>query len=197
MAARAFLFDIEGTLCDTRRWYEEILVSDFGCRRAEVRRSLESGRAPTLLAVDIGVGRERFLRACRSHSATLTVYPDVASTLRTIAERRTPRAAITNLPSVLAKAILDAASLRTVLPVVIPWQRGVPPKPHPAPLRLAMRELGIDTPEGAYYVGDSESDAEAARAAGVLFAWAAYGYTCSAPVGTSVIIRQFSQVGDL
>lgn len=39
-------------------------------------------------------------------------------------------------------------------------------KPHPAPLRLALRRLGA-TPEEAVYVGDAPEDIEMARRAGV------------------------------
>ncbi|MEF8881832.1 MAG: HAD family hydrolase [Halapricum sp.] len=41
-------------------------------------------------------------------------------------------------------------------------------KPHPQPLHRALSDLGV-TPERALFVGDSESDAETARRAGVDF----------------------------
>ena len=44
-------------------------------------------------------------------------------------------------------------------------------KPSPAMLLEVMREVGA-SPEDVLYVGDWESDEEAARAAGVEFAWA-------------------------
>jgi HAD superfamily hydrolase (TIGR01549 family) len=40
------------------------------------------------------------------------------------------------------------------------------PKPHPAPLRLALREMCLD-PAACVYVGDSPEDLEMARRAGV------------------------------
>jgi len=40
-------------------------------------------------------------------------------------------------------------------------------KPHPAPLRLALREMAL-TPESCVYVGDAPQDVEMARRAGVL-----------------------------
>jgi phosphoglycolate phosphatase len=39
-------------------------------------------------------------------------------------------------------------------------------KPHPAPLRLALRQMGL-APEACVYVGDSPEDLEMARRAGV------------------------------
>ena len=40
-------------------------------------------------------------------------------------------------------------------------------KPHPAPLRLALRQMGL-APESCVYVGDAPQDVEMARRAGVL-----------------------------
>jgi len=39
-------------------------------------------------------------------------------------------------------------------------------KPHPEPLRLALRQMELD-PEACVYVGDSPQDVEMARRAGV------------------------------
>ncbi len=197
MAQGALLFDIEGTLCDTRRWYEQVLASEFGCSPDDVRTALMNGRAPTLLAADNGIGRNRFLQACRSRAADLVVYPGVQKTLCKFADRATPTAAITNLPPALADEILRAAGLRNLLRVVVAWQRGVPPKPHPAPLRLAMHKLRVEPAESVYYIGDMETDALAAIAAGVRFAWAAYGYSSVCPSGTAVTVRRFSQLANL
>ena len=48
-------------------------------------------------------------------------------------------------------------------------------KPHPAPLFLACKQAGLD-PKVCIYVGDSDRDIEAGRAAGMLTIAAAYGY---------------------
>jgi len=45
-------------------------------------------------------------------------------------------------------------------------------KPDPAPLLAVLDRLGVD-PGGAVFVGDSQSDAETAAAAGTDFSWAA------------------------
>jgi HAD superfamily hydrolase (TIGR01493 family) len=62
------------------------------------------------------------------------------------------------------------------LPVVTSAEAGAP-KPDPAIFRLALERLGT-TPERALHVGDSEADAEGARAAGMRFA--------PAPLATAV-----------
>ena len=49
------------------------------------------------------------------------------------------------------------------------------PKPHPAPLLEAARQLGV-RPTRCVYVGDDERDIIAGRAAGMPTVAAAYGY---------------------
>ena len=49
------------------------------------------------------------------------------------------------------------------------------PKPHPAPLLEAARQLQLD-PRHCIYVGDDERDIIAGRAAGMPTVAAAYGY---------------------
>jgi phosphoglycolate phosphatase len=197
MAARALLFDIEGTLCDTRCWYEDILVQEFGCDRTPVRRSLAGGRAATLLARSLGIRGDGFVRACRRGAVPLKPYPAVADTLRQLVARATPIGAVTNLPPALAEAVLDAASLRSAFGTLIAWRRGVPPKPSPAPLRAALQALRVEVLDDVYYIGDSDDDAAAARAAHIRFAWTAYGYTRACPAGTAVRIDRFEQVATL
>jgi hypothetical protein len=49
----------------------------------------------------------------------------------------------------------------------------------------------------ADYLADATDDATAATAARVRFAWAAYGYTASRPIGTAVNLDHFEQIAAL
>ena len=49
------------------------------------------------------------------------------------------------------------------------------PKPHPAPLLLAARQMSLE-PSRCIYVGDDERDVQAGRAAGMGTVAALYGY---------------------
>ena len=49
------------------------------------------------------------------------------------------------------------------------------PKPHPAPLQLACKELNVNE-KNCIYVGDDERDILSAKAAGISSAVALYGY---------------------
>jgi phosphoglycolate phosphatase-like HAD superfamily hydrolase len=70
-------------------------------------------------------------------------------------------------------------------------------KPNPQGLRTAVRALGLEPDRTIYYVGDRSSDAEAANAAGLLFAWASYGYDPVRPAHTAAVIGSFADVLEL
>lgn len=59
------------------------------------------------------------------------------------------------------------ASLGLDVPIVTSAEAGAP-KPDPAIFRLALAQLGVE-PDRALHVGDSDADAEGARAAGMRF----------------------------
>lgn len=72
------------------------------------------------------------------------------------------------------------ASVRTVLDLhglavdVIVSREDAPPKPDPAPLRLACRRLSVRESD-AWMVGDGQYDVEAGNAAGIPTVWISHG----------------------
>jgi phosphoglycolate phosphatase-like HAD superfamily hydrolase len=70
-------------------------------------------------------------------------------------------------------------------------------KPNSQGLLTAVRALGLEPDRTIYYVGDRSSDADAADGAGLLFAWASYGYDRVRPAHTAVVIDSFADVLDL
>lgn len=79
----------------------------------------------------------------------------------------------TNKPEEPARLMLHLLGLENYFDTVVGGDSLDEKKPHPAPLILAFDRLG-DAPR--LYVGDSEIDAETAKAAGVPFAIYAHGY---------------------
>jgi phosphoglycolate phosphatase-like HAD superfamily hydrolase len=55
-------------------------------------------------------------------------------------------------------------------------------------------ELGVDPSPEVWYVGDTTNDGAAARAAGLSFAWASYGYGSGEPADADAVIRVFPEV---
>jgi hypothetical protein len=75
-----------------------------------------------------------------------------------------PLGVVTTCPQRLAAAVLARHGFAPFVRVLVAAE-DAPPKPDPAPVRLALQQLGV---AAAWMVGDNPSDVEAARAAGVV-----------------------------
>lgn len=115
----------------------------------------------------------------RYHDATaLTrLYPGAAEALAALAQLGHPIGLCTNKPLGPTQHILEHFGLTRSFGVVIAGDSLPEKKPHPAPLRAALAALGADgaQPRGLY-VGDSEFDANCAKAVPVPFLLYTEGY---------------------
>ncbi len=123
--------------------------------------------------------RQRMRREFDRHTlaaplARGTVYPGVAETLAQL-HGRLPLVVISNKPSVLGRAVLEAAGLLPLLAEVQGADTPALRKPAPTMLQAAARRLGL-TPDRLLMVGDGPADLGAAQAAGCPVIWAAWGY---------------------
>lgn len=105
----------------------------------------------------------RFLAEYGAHVCERTrIHP--AGLVALLPRCAAPMAVVTNKPVAHSLAILDALGLRRFFPVVLGGDCLPERKPHPAPLREAMRRLGVTR---AVMVGDGTQDVQAAAAAGL------------------------------
>lgn len=102
-----------------------------------------------------------------------TLYPGVSTVLATLSEAGHRLAICTNKPLGATRAVLRHFDLSPLFPVVIGGDSLPQRKPDPAPLHAALKALG---PGKALFIGDSEVDAETARAAEVPLALYSGGY---------------------
>lgn len=102
-----------------------------------------------------------------------TLYPGVDQALAVLAKAGHPMGICTNKPAIPARAALRHFGLDQYMEVVIGGDSLATRKPHPAPLQAALGALGA---KAAIFVGDSEVDAETARAANLPFALYTEGY---------------------
>lgn len=181
MALDALILDLDGTVWESRTFYMALVAS----RRPGTLAGSNAARA----LQQAGWSRAAFAKACRSGKYSLACYPGIVDVLRTLVERRVPLGASTNLPKWIADPMLKVVGLADIVGTVVCWGDTRRHKPHPEPLLAAASRLGAD-PRSAWYVGDDPSDAVAAAAAGMRFAWASWGYTTAAPDGTGVILRR-------
>ena len=182
------LFDLDGTLADTApdlvRVLNELLVERG---RAQIpyaiARNEVSNGAGGLLRLGFGdlgspdeleVLRRRFLEIyaldVHSRSRLFIDLEDIDDHCHQLAW-----GVVTNKPDAFTRPLLAALGLAPRVRSVVSGDSLPQRKPHPAPLLLAARELGVAA-ERCVYVGDAPRDIEAGKNANMATIAAAYGY---------------------
>ena len=184
MAARTFVFDLDGTLVDSLETvlecYRLAVVELGGPDRdhPEILASFPLGPAAVMLASLIGapVGPQA-VRVYEAHLGArvgaIRPYPGVESMLLRLAPAL-PLGVFTAADTAAAGLILRAVGLRSHLTGVVGADRVARTKPSPDGLIATARLLGSGAGRIAY-VGDGPADAAAARACGALSIAASWG----------------------
>lgn len=126
-------------------------------------------------------------------SAQTRLYPGVVEALSALETAGHRLAICTNKPEAPARMILDQLDLARFFPVVIGGDSLPVNKPDPAPALECLRLLGGGS---AAFIGDSEVDAETAKAAGLPFYLFTEGYRKS-PVEAVPHLAAFSDFATL
>jgi N-acetyl-D-muramate 6-phosphate phosphatase len=186
---RAVLFDLDGTLVDTAPDLVaalNALLHEQGrapMPYATARNEVSNG-AVGLLKLAFGASlepeaiaalRARFLafyeeRIC-DKSRLFIELEDIIN----VTGEDVRFGVVTNKPASLTVPLLDRLGVAALAGSIVSGDTLRERKPHPAPLELAARELGLPAAE-CIYIGDAARDIEAGRAAGMRTVAAAYGY---------------------
>lgn len=184
------LFDLDGTLIDS--------APDLGAAAERMRqnrgmpplglgayRCMAGAGAKGMLGVALGITpdsadyealKEEFLA---NYEACMTVrtraFNGVGELLRTLQQHGMPWGIVTNKATRFTEPLIRALPELTNAQVVISGDTTPHPKPHPAPLLEAARQLGVPS-SNCLYVGDDERDMTAGRAALMQTVAAGYGY---------------------
>jgi len=110
------------------------------------------------------------------------LYPGVSECLAELRARGIPLALVTNKPARFVPPLLASFGLADTFALVLGGDSLAQKKPDPAPLHHAARYFGVG-PERCLMVGDSVTDIQAARAAGMPVACVSYGYNHGSPIG--------------
>jgi HAD superfamily hydrolase (TIGR01549 family) len=184
-AFRFYIFDLDGTLVDSAADIcgaiqgvlskttqnavpDELLKTYIGKHLAELFDDLFPDYPPA--QIDALIEEYRTLYPARLHSMT-KAYPHAVEVLSQLGGRK-PTA--TTKGGANTRIVLERFGL---LPYIdhVQGTDGFPAKPNPEVLFRAMAGLGAK-PEECLFVGDSTSDMEAAKRAGVQSCAATYGY---------------------
>lgn len=190
MTFRLVVFDLDGTLVDSRRDLAQsanALLAECGCRPLSedaVGRMIGEGAAilvkrafdaagcpqpPTALDRFLAIYNSRLLAHTRPYDGIIDVLAAFAP--------RTVLAVLTNKPLASTRQILDGLDMsRFFQPSrVIGGDGPFPRKPDPAGLLHLMHEAGAP-PSGTVLVGDSKIDWQTAHAARAHICLASYGF---------------------
>jgi phosphoglycolate phosphatase len=187
-APACLLFDLDGTLIDSiadlataanvvRAEHGLPALSDaiVGTYVGDGARKLIERTFIDVPGLDVDAVLKRFravyLECCTERT---TLYPGVAETLAALADL--PMAIVSNKPQEMCDRIAPALGLTPVIDAVVGARRGVPVKPDPALLRLALDELGVIARDASVWmIGDSANDVRSGKAIGATTVGVTYG----------------------
>jgi pyrophosphatase PpaX len=186
-APRPVLFDLDGTLADTI----PLLLASMQAAYAAI-----GGPAPDERVWLRGMGtplRAQFLHfeghdlarvealigvyrewQVNNLARFVTAYDGIRELLASLQQAGHPIAVVTGKGDWMARITLEHVDLLSPFEVIIGAESTTKHKPDPDPLLLGATKLGVPA-DGAIYVGDAPNDVLAARAAGMVDVWAAWG----------------------
>lgn len=184
----SILFDLDGTLLDTAP--DLVAAANMLYRNhrkpiypfEQIRHLAGDG---SLAFIELGFGkkvqeqsalRNEFVKLYLKHFGENTqLFPGVEALLLHFTDIDFPWGIVTNKPRHLTDITLERFPLLAKAKSVISGDTLNKNKPHPAPVLLACKEIGV-SPANAAYIGDHERDIIAGRAAGLYTIVARYGY---------------------
>ena len=186
----AVLFDLDGTLVDTAPDMGAALnnlLSEENMQPLplDTIRPLVSqgglvltrlGFAGKVPEAEIEPLRQRYLQHYHAIVADESrLFEGYAEILDELEARSIPWGIVTNKPEWLTHPLLEQLDLALRTGIVIGGDTLEQRKPHPLPLQIAAKRLGVSC-ENCIYVGDDERDIVAGKAANMKTLVAAYGY---------------------
>ena len=172
---RALLLDFDGTINDSRAAIREAGVQ---AGREVLGHPIDPDRLLREISRGIGPGIEAIhsaradalVPAFRARLEALAgpmarPYPGIGDVIARAKGAGRAVAIVTSTTRRCLDAVDEAAGIAGLVDVVVCEDDGLPLKPDPAPVRLALERLGVPA-AGAVMIGDSPWDVLAARAAG-------------------------------
>lgn len=196
MEFELYIFDLDGTLVDTRAdlttavnemltsyGLEELSIDEVVSHVGDGMRKLVE-RSLGSRSIDIEEAIERFKKSYSAHLLDTTVpYTDIHRVLDVLKEKYL--AILTNKDYHFTKKITDALDLAPFFSLIIGGDCFRSKKPSTQGIEYILDRSGISR-EGAVMVGDGKNDILAAKRAGITSIYAAYGFS------DSTILRDFA-----
>lgn len=213
MSYRCLLFDLDGTLVDSRADLANsvnLMLAELGHEtlsdgcvlgfvgegaRLLVERALSATQGVAPPSAEIDAALKIYLRHYRQHLLDHTrVYPEVLETLSHL--HGCPKAVVTNKPYDFTMALLDGIGLLPYFDVVLGGDSLPERKPSPMMPLEAARRCDV-APAECLMVGDTKFDVAAGKAAGMKTCGYIPGFrgrTELAEAGADFLIERFSEL---
>ncbi len=209
---RALLFDLDGTLIDSRddiaasanalrslHGLEALPVPVIGSYIGDGIESLVRRVMGAEFEAHIPALTEEFRRHYHEHCVEKTyLYDGVRETLAELKRRGYRMAVVTNKPERISRRILELLGVEQGFGAVIGGNTCPTKKPDPGPLKEACKRLDLSTHEAAM-VGDSRVDVEAghnARMPSVAVQGGIGDQQALLAAGPALVLRRFSGLLD-
>jgi phosphoglycolate phosphatase len=187
---RALIFDLDGTLIDSKRdliHSVNAMLGEMGC--AQLDEETISGYighgAPLLVSRALGSNAREddlrralqfFLAYYEEHKLDTTcAYPGVADSLAELSRKKVPMAVLTNKPVKISVRILEALGLATYFRSIYGGNSFESKKPDPRGANTIVSEFAA-SPRETMLIGDSEVDVQTARNARMIAVAVNYGF---------------------
>ncbi|MEC9431675.1 MAG: HAD-IA family hydrolase [Pseudomonadota bacterium] len=212
---RCAIFDLDGTLADTSAdliGAANTALADLGAAgldpvadagtsgrggRAMLRLGLaRAGWEPARIAPAVEAAMPPFLAAYEARiAAESRLFPGVHAALDRLEDAGWRLAICTNKPERLARLLLDALGALPRFGALIGADSVEAPKPDPRPVRAAAERAG-STLAVSVMVGDTVTDREAARAAGIPCVLVDFGLSADdlASLNPEALTREYAEL---
>jgi HAD superfamily hydrolase (TIGR01549 family) len=183
LAYTTALFDMDGVLVDSRVVMELAWLTVCRAHNLDVpfhlylehvgkpfETILEAIAVPSTSYASI---KATYGYIAASNSTNITTYPGVQSVLKILKHKNFKIGIVTSKQFWRADVLID--QLLIECDVLVTPELTKAGKPSPDPLLYALKELNVSSAD-AFYVGDMKSDLQSAKAAGISFFKANWGY---------------------
>ena len=184
------LFDLDGTLVDTapdlghalniqlqrhgKAALSDAVIRPFASHGSRGLIGLGFGITPA--DAHFFVMRDEYLNIYDTvFTRSPTLLPGIAELLQVIERKSLTWGIVTNKPRRFTQRLIESMKLHERAACVVSGDDAPQPKPSPATLLMACKQVGVK-PEHCVYVGDAERDIQAGKAAGMQTVVALFGY---------------------
>ncbi|MGB0662277.1 MAG: HAD-IA family hydrolase [Pontibacterium sp.] len=196
---KAVLFDLDGTLIDTAPdLYLALSKTLEGEGKAAISyaqaRTQVSNGAAAMIADAFAIERDdpefaRLTQTLLDHYSS-HIYQDsqyfdgLGELLDWFDQHKVPWGIITNKPERFTTPLLEGFGIDKRSHITLCPEHVSQPKPHPEPMWLASKTLGLEASD-CIYVGDHARDIESGKAANMMTIAALWGYLDEGPTSTA------------